>query len=184
MTAKGHDFKNLTFTAIVNADDYLSFPDFRSAERSFALVTQAAGRTGRGDRGGEVVVTCSSDHYAIRHAMAHDYKSFYNDEIKMRRATGYPPFCRLIGVMFDSTSQNKLEKAMYDLAEKRPKLPVGVTQLGPVPALIYKLRNRYRWKLILKGVNSKKLHDAAEIVEESVSSALNVSIDVDPLGFY
>jgi len=184
MTAKGHDFKNLTFTSIVNADDYLSFPDFRSAERSFALLTQAAGRTGRGDRGGEVVVTCAADHYAIRHALAHDYKSFYDEEIKKRKLTGYPPFSRLIGLMFDSTSVTKLEKAMYDLVEKRPKLPAGVTQLGPVPALIYKLRNRYRWKLILKGVNSKKLHEAAEVVEASISSGINVSIDVDPLGFY
>ena len=184
MTAKGHDFKNLTFTSIVNADDYLSFPDFRSAERCFALLTQAAGRTGRGGKGGEVVVTCTADHYAIRHAMAHDYKSFYNEEIIKRKIIGYPPFSRLIGLMFDSTSTSKLEKAMYELVEKRPKMPDGVTQLGPVPALIYKLRNRYRWKLILKGVNSKKLHEAAEIVEESVGSGINVSIDVDPLGFY
>ena len=184
MTAKGHDFKNLTFTSIVNADDYLSFPDFRSAERCFSLVTQAAGRTGRGDKGGEVIVTCATDHYAIRHAMAHDYKSFYKDEIEKRKATGYPPFSRLVGLMFDSTSIKKLEKAMYDLVEARPKLPATVTQLGPVPALIYKLRNRYRWKLILKGVNSKKLHEAAEIIEGTVNGGINVSIDVDPLGFY
>ena len=184
MTAKGHDFANLTFTAIVNADDYLSFPDFRSAERTFSLVTQAAGRTGRSERGGEVVITAASDHYAIRHSVSHDYRSFYKDEIERRKSTGYPPFSRLIGILFDSASDKKLEAAMLDLLGEGPELPAGVIQLGPVPALIFKLRNRYRWKLMLKGGSSQRLHEAAYVIEKSVSPGINCSIDVDPLGFY
>ncbi|MDH5542579.1 MAG: primosomal protein N', partial [Nitrospinota bacterium] len=105
MVAKGHDFRNLTFTAIAGADDYLAFPDFRSAERTFSLITQAAGRTGRGGDTGEVMVSSTSGHYAINHALNHDYESFYNEEIEKRRITGYPPFARIIGLRFESTSE-------------------------------------------------------------------------------
>ncbi|MEE8483670.1 MAG: primosomal protein N' [Nitrospinota bacterium] len=188
MTAKGHDFENLTFTAIVGADDYLNFPDFRSAERTFALVTQAAGRTGRGKKGGEVVITGAGDHYAIRCAVDHDYDAFFKAEISRRKDTGYPPFTRLIGMSFESNSQKRLEGAMKILGEKLDSgmsgLSAGVTVLGPVPALIYKVRNRYRWKLLLKGVNSKNLHDAAVLVANAAGGAVNVSIDVDPVGFF
>ena len=184
MTAKGHDFENLTFTAIVGADDYLAFPDFRSAERTFSLVTQAAGRTGRGGKGGEVIISGRSGHYAIRCAVNHDYDSFFKEEIQNRKATGFPPFSRLIGMMFDSASREKLEKAMLELSAAMPKMPPGVSALGPVPALVYKVRNRYRWKLLLKGTNSRALHAAALSVETAADKNIDVSIDVDPLGFY
>ena len=184
MTAKGHDFENLTFTAIVGADDYLAFPDFRSAERTFSLVTQAAGRTGRGVKGGEVVISGKGDHYAIRCAVGHDYDAFFKEEIKVRKATSFPPFSRLVGILFDSNSQEKLEKAMLELSAAMPKMPSGVTVMGPVPALIYRVRNRYRWKLLLKGTNSRALHMAAILVESAVDGNIAVSIDVDPIGFY
>ncbi len=183
MTAKGHDFANLTFTAIVSADDYLSFPDFRSAERTFGLVTQAAGRTGRGEKGGEVIISGATGHYAIRHAVRHDYQAFYADEIMARKSTGYPPFSRLIGIMFDAIDEVRLKAAMLKLAHEMPLLPPGVEPLGPVEALIYKIRNRYRWKMMLRGKNSKALHEAALRIEAAVDKNIGISIDVDPYGF-
>ena len=184
MTAKGHDFANLTFTAIVAADDYLSFPDFRSAERTFGLVTQAAGRTGRGEKGGEVLICGATGHYAIRHAVEHDYQGFYDDEIAARKHTGFPPFSRLIGIMFDDGNEERLKAAMLKLAREMPSLPPGVEPLGPVEALIHKIRNRYRWKMMLRGKNSKALHEAALRIEGAVEKNIDVSIDVDPYGFF
>ncbi len=183
MTAKGHDFANLTFTAIVSADDYLSFPDFRSAERTFGLVTQAAGRTGRGEKEGEVIISGTTGHYAIRHAVQHDYQAFYADEIMARKNTGYPPFSRLIGIMFDDINEERLKAAMLKLAREMPHFPPGVEPLGPVEALISKIRNRYRWKMMLRGKNSKALHEAALLIEGAVEKNINISIDVDPYGF-
>ena len=184
MTAKGHDFANLTFTAIVSADDYLSFPDFRSAERTFGLVTQAAGRTGRGEKGGEVIISGATGHYAVRHAVQHDYQAFYADEIMSRKRTGYPPFSRLIGIMFDDMNEERLKTAMLKLAHEMPPLPPGVEPLGPVEALIYKIRNRYRWKMMLRGKNSKALHEAALRIEAAADKNISVAIDVDPCGFF
>ncbi|TBR21838.1 MAG: primosomal protein N' [Candidatus Nitrosotenuis sp.] len=183
MTAKGHDFANLTFTAIVSADDYLSFPDFRSAERTFGLVTQAAGRTGRGEKGGEVIISGATGHYAIRHAVQHDYQAFYADEILARKRAGYPPFSRLIGIMFDDINEERLKAAMLKLAREMPPLPPGVEPMGPVEALIYKIRNRYRWKMMLRGKGSKALHEAALRIEAAVDKNIGISIDVDPYGF-
>ena len=184
MVAKGHDFKNLTFTAISGADDYLAFPDFRSAERTFSLITQAAGRTGRGGDTGEVMVNSISDHYALKHALNHDYESFYKEEIEKRKVTGYPPFARLIGLRFDSTSEESVKKEMNRLAMSNQKIPTGIMILGPVPALIYKVRNRYRWKVLLKGRSVKELHNMAIELSNFVDPRISVSIDVDPVGFF
>jgi primosomal protein N' (replication factor Y) len=184
MVAKGHDFENLTFTAIVGADDYLAFPDFRSSERTFSLITQASGRTGRGTKGGEVVISSVVDHYAIRHSVEHDYESFYKEEIETRKVIGYPPFSRLIGIRFESNSEETLKKGMNNLTADMPPLPQGVMVLGPVPSLIYKIRNRYRWKLLLKGKNSKQIHNASIDVSNRVDPRISISIDVDPVGFF
>ncbi len=184
MTAKGHDFKNLTFSAIVGADDYLNFPDFRSAEKTFSLITQAAGRTGRGKKGGEVIVTSEADHYALRHAMRHDYESFYAEEFEKRKITGYPPFTRLIGIMFESNSENLVKTEMRRLEKRLGNPPGGVTVLGPVPALVYRLRNRYRWKILLKGGRPALLHNMAVETANTVDPRIGCSIDVDPIGFF
>ncbi len=184
MTAKGHDFPNLTFTAVLGADEYLSFPDFRAAERVFSLVTQAAGRTGRGEKPGEVLIFGGENEHAVLCAARHDYDAFYGAELENRRKTGFPPFSRLIGIMFESPSQSRLEKAMTSLMKKMPPLPAGVTALGPVPVLVYKLRNRYRWKMLLKGGRPGALRSAALLVEKAVDGGAEVSIDVDPSGFF
>jgi len=184
MTAKGHDFKNLTFSAIVGADDYLNFPDFRSAEKTFSLITQAAGRTGRGKKGGKVIVTSETDHYALRHAMAHDYESFYAEELEKRKITGYPPFTRLIGIMFESNSESLVKTEMARLEKRLGNPPNGVTVLGPVPALVYRLRNRYRWKILLKGAKPVSLHNMAVETVNTVNPRIGCAIDVDPIGFF
>ncbi len=184
MTAKGHDFANLTFSIIVGADDYLAFPDFRSAEKTFSLITQAAGRTGRGKLKGEVIVSGAGDHYAIRHALTHDYESFYKEELDKRRMTGYPPFSRLIGLRLESNSQEILQKEMNRISEKVKMLFSAVEVLGPTEALIYKLRNRYRWKMLLKGKNIVKLHNAAIELANIIDPRISVLIDVDPIRFY
>ncbi|MBI3795083.1 MAG: primosomal protein N' [Nitrospinae bacterium] len=184
MTAKGHDFPNLTFTAIVGADDYLLMPDFRSGERAFSLVTQAAGRTGRGDKPGEVIISTKGGDNAILSAANNDYAGFFKHEIENRRKTGFPPFSRLVGIMFESASQTGLEKTMMKLAESMPKMPAGVSALGLVPALVYKVRNRYRWKMLLKGKSPGAMRSAATAVQNAVEASVSASIDVDPHGFF
>jgi len=184
MTAKGHDFKNLTFSLILGSDDYLAFPDFRSAERTFSLITQAAGRTGRGEKGGEVIIEGNGDNYAVKNAKSHDYESFYKEEITKREAQKYPPFFRLIGLYFSSNSQELIDSEMQRLSGKMPTPSDDTIVLGPVPALIFKVRNRYRWKLLLKGKNSLYLHNIAVDIANMVDPRIAVSIDVDPIGFY
>jgi primosomal protein N' (replication factor Y) len=183
ITAKGHDFPNLTFTAIIGADDILSFPDFRSPERAFSLIMQSAGRTGRGTKPGEVMITGSAEGEAILCAVNHDYDSFYKIELGNRKKTGFPPFSRLVGIMFESTSQQRLEKGMSALMKKMPRMAGGVMALGPVPALVYKIRNRFRWKMLLKGTHGGALRAAALSVEKAVETGISVSIDVDTAGF-
>jgi primosomal protein N' (replication factor Y) len=142
------------------------------------------GRTGRGGKPGEVIISGGSADHAIVCAANHDFDSFYKAEMEKRRQTGFPPFSRLIGILFESTSQTRLEKAMMDFINVTPTMPGGVTALGPVPALVYKIRNRWRWKMLLKGVNIRQLHSAALLVEKAVGTGVDVSIDVDTAGFY
>jgi primosomal protein N' (replication factor Y) len=154
MIAKGHDFPEVTLVGILAADATLHIPDFRAAERTFQLLTQVAGRAGRGDIAGEVVIqTYSPEHSAILAAAAQDYPAFYTQEMEHRRLTGYPPFTKLTAVTVSSPDEQLAEKRIKEIAAQFPV----ENRLGPAPCPINKIRGFYRWitRLLNRMIRSK-----------------------------
>src|SRR5690606_21973636 len=158
MIARGWDIPNVTLVGVVAADTALHMPDFRSAERTFELLVQVAGRAGRGTQPGEVIIqTHNPEHYALQAAAAADGESFYRTELAMRQTLGYPPFGRLVRLLISSRSAAVAEAAAGALAERiRAALDAGdfaedVQLLGPSPAPLERVRGRARWHLVLKG---------------------------------
>lgn len=184
MVAKGLDVANVTLVGVVSADTALNLPDFRSAERTFQLLTQVAGRAGRHHLPGKVIIqTYTPEHYAIQAAAKHDYEDFYRQEIEHRRELGYPPFSQLISLLVTGPEERKVEKAAEDLRmflEKR--LTEGI--LGPVPAAIARLSGEWRYRILLKGTNLEQLQTAVkETLEKAViPSGARVAVDVEPVG--
>jgi primosomal protein N' (replication factor Y) (superfamily II helicase) len=190
MITKGHDVTGVTLVGALLADLSLNLPDFRAGERTFQLLSQVAGRSGRGDDPGTVIVqTYAPDHYAIRHLISHDYKGFFTAETEFRRALYYPPFSKLVCLRLDGPKLDEVEKKAKMLGAalqnriSRNSLGRGKIEiLGPAPAPIEKLRNRYRWQLLLKGKQSSSLLDLAKRAREALprSRAVRLQIDVDP----
>jgi len=187
MITKGLDFPGVTLVGVVLADTSLNLPDFRAAERTFQLVTQVAGRAGRGERPGRVVVqTYQPEHYSLEAAQQHDFASFYRQEIQLRQNLSYPPFSHLIHLVVSGPDEGKVRDAAaaIGLLLSRSAFPGEI--LGPAPAPIPKLRGMHRWHLVLKGP------DAAAMVRE-VRTALSagrsswrskdvrLSVDVGPV---
>ena len=190
MITKGHDVAGVTLVGALSADLSLNLPDFRAAERTFQLLSQVAGRAGRGSDPGHVVIqTYSPDHYAIQHLPNHDYKGFFAVEREFRRALNYPPFARLINLRFDGPRADEVEKCAKTVAAQLrqvqaqdAKYNMGIEVLGPAPAPIEKLRNRYRWQLLLKGRSSATLLEFANHARGLLPDARGkrLQIDVDP----
>jgi primosomal protein N' (replication factor Y) (superfamily II helicase) len=190
MITKGHDVSGVTLVGALLADLSLNLPDFRAAERTFQLLTQVAGRAGRGDNPGRVIVqTYAPDHYAIAHLVAHDYKGFFTAESEFRRALDYPPFARLVNLRLDGPKLSEVESKAKELAAalralqaRNAQLADQVQVLGPAAAPLEKLRNRYRWQLLLRGKQSAVLLGFARRAQEIVPRSHNVRlhIDVDP----
>jgi primosomal protein N' (replication factor Y) len=189
MITKGHDVVGVTLVAAVLADLSLNLPDFRAAERTFQLLSQVSGRAGRGSDPGRVVVqTYTPDHYAIQHLLEHDYKAFFQAEIDFRRALNYPPFCRLIQLRLDGPKAAEVESQIRELATamrrqlQAQQNPSSIEILGPAPAPIEKLRNRYRWQLLLKGKKVSALLEFAQNARRALtrSGATRLHVDVDP----
>ena len=190
MVTKGHDVSGVTLVGALLADLSLNLPDFRAAERTFQLLGQVAGRAGRGDNPGRVIVqTYAPDHYAIQHLVAHDYKSFFSAESEFRRELGYPPFGRLVNLRLDGPKLSEVEAQAKNLADELRKLQVGnpkfgeqIEVLGPAAAPIEKLRNRYRWQLLLRSKQSSVLLKFARHALELTPPSRNVRlhVDVDP----
>lgn len=190
MITKGHDVSGVTLVGALLADMSLNLPDFRSAERTFQLLSQVAGRSGRGDDPGRVIIqTYGPEHYAIQPLIKHDYREFFAKEIEFRRALGYPPFGKLVNLRLDGPNPENVEAKAQALASKiraiqsrdlgyRERIEV----LGPAPSPIEKLRNRYRWQLLLKGKQIGPLIALANAARETFTRARNVRlhIDVDP----
>ncbi len=157
MVAKGLDLPTVTLVGVVSADTSLNLPDFRAGERTFQLLSQVAGRAGRGTLGGQVIIqTFSPEHYAIRAAAKHDYASFYDQEIAYRRQLHNPPFSRLALLVYshanDARCQGEAERVRDRLiAERDAKGIDNLGIIGPAPAFIHRLRGRFRWQLILRG---------------------------------
>jgi primosomal protein N' (replication factor Y) len=159
MVAKGLDVPLVTLVGVVSADMGLALPDFRANERTFQLLTQVAGRAGRGSLGGEVILqTYQPDHYAIAAAAQHDYAAFYEREIAHRRDLGYPPFRRFVRILFTDTSADKAEReARHAASLLREALSrqalTGTELIGPAPCFFTRLNRQYRWHILLRGPN-------------------------------
>jgi primosomal protein N' (replication factor Y) len=185
MIAKGLDFPNVTLVGVVNADIALHLPDFRAAERTFQLVAQVAGRTGRGDRPGRVIVqTFAPDHPAIQAAAEHDYQQFAQFELPVRERFGVPPYGRLVRLI----GRGPVEKAVFDYMEKladalRNDAHASVSVLGPAPAPILKIRNQFRCHLQLRCLTSKPLQTLVSTVpaRQLAPHGVDLAIDVDPI---
>ncbi len=187
MIAKGHDIHNVTLVGVVGCDHTLSLPDFRAAERVFQLMTQVSGRAGRGDLPGRVVVqTYYPDHYAIVAATTHDYAAFAERELKYRRWMHYPPFGVLANVLVQSQKLEEAAGCAAVLGKWFQKAAIeGVRVLGPCTAPIARIKNVYRFHLILKGASRKVLNEAlrgmlAHAAEAGVPRR-NLIVDVDAL---
>ena len=185
MVAKGHDIENVTAVGILAADSSLNLPDFRSAERTFALVMQAAGRAGRGSKAGRVVVqTYHPDHYAMVAGSAQDYDSFYRQEIQFRQELQYPPFAEFIKLTVSGTDEagtmKSAEKVAASLQQQLDKMTPPVDILGPYVAPVAKVGDVFRVQLLLRGAD---LSAAKRIlVEDGIAGSTYITIDVDPLG--
>ena len=192
MIVKGHDFPNVTFVGVVSADTSLHFPDFRSSERTFQLLTQVAGRAGRGEVLGEVVIqTFNPDHYSILRAKDHDYIGFYQEEIEFRKALEYPPFSRFINFRLVGNSEKRtkgMAEEMGGIGQSLLKKGYGkgIEILGPSPAPFAKMRGKFRWQMLAKGKSPQVLHQFAQALASRMEAPLkgkgvNLDIDVDPV---
>ncbi len=192
MVVKGHDFPNITFVGVVSADMSLHFPDFRSSERTFQLLTQVAGRAGRGEVSGEVLIqTYNPEHYSIQRAKEHDFLGFYKEEIQFRKALGYPPFSRLINFRVTGNNEKNTERVAREMGRFSEQLlnkgyGKEIDLLGPSPAPFEKMKGKFRWQMIIKGKSSKLLHQFARELREPLESyvkgkGVQLDIDVDPI---
>lgn len=186
MIAKGHDIPNVTLVGVVSADVALGMPDFRSAERTFQLLTQVAGRAGRGMVAGKVLVqTINPDHYAIRFASAQDYRLFYERELEYRRALRYPPFSALANVLVRSEKQEEAIRMSASLGRLLEPAPQGLRVMGPAEAPVPLLRSEYRYQVVMKASSRKLLGETLRRVRrfalEEKWSPTALVIDVDPV---
>jgi primosomal protein N' (replication factor Y) len=184
MVTKGHDLPNVTLVGVLNADSALSMPDFRASERTFHLLVQVAGRAGRGDRPGRVLIqTRQPEHPAIAYALQHDVAGFIEREMRDRAEVRFPPFTRLALVRFDAVEEaHALAESERIAAIARAAAPAGVELLGPTAAPLARLRNRYRYRFVLRAVDRKPLRDTLlAIARTSVNRLVRMAIDVDPV---
>jgi primosomal protein N' (replication factor Y) len=188
MLAKGHDFPNVTLVGVISVDAGLALPDFRAAERTFQLITQVAGRAGRGDLPGRVLIqTYHPHHYALRHATAQDYRGFYDEEIKHRRNHGYPPFVALAMVL---TRHKQAERAQETAQKVKQALTAADSAracriLGPAQAPLARLRGEFRFHVLMKSRSRKQMRavidQAFESLEKAGQDLRPVSLEIDPV---
>jgi len=167
MIAKGLDFENVTFVGVLNADLSLNIPDFRASERTFQLLCQVAGRSGRGQKKGNVIIqTYNPEHYAIVCAAHHDYLSFYKQEMIYRQKAKYPPYCHLVSVLIQSHKEHDVYHAARDI---KMYLSSHIHQglvLGPAQSTIYKMQDVYRERILIKFIQSQEVYDALKVMSD------------------
>jgi len=186
MLSKGHHFPNVTLTGVLNADSILGYPDFRSAEKTFYLLTQVAGRAGRGELRGKVMIqTAFPGHYAIQHALRHDYESFYEAEIEFRRMFHYPPVTSMIALLFRGENLTDVERAANEsglLLDKAIETLAGTRIQGPAPAPIARIKGVWRYQILLRSTHRAGLRRAVEtVLLPRKWKGVDVAIDVDPI---
>lgn len=194
MIAKGHDYPGVTLVGVIHADTGLSVPDFRAGEQSFQLLTQVAGRAGRGERPGRVIIqTYRPMHYAIQAAATHDYDAFYRREIEERERLGYPPYRRMLNFAIECEDQAEAERSMARLhrmigAQREALGFEGLELLGPAPATIRRIKKRYRWNLAALSRSPKRLNALARAIRTTFEAerpkGVQLKIDPDPYGMF
>ncbi len=192
MVTKGHDLPGVTLVGVVSADNLLGIPDFRSGERTFQMITQVAGRAGRGELPGRVIVqTYNPSHPSINYAVKQDSISFLKNEIKMREYIGYPPFTRIVNFRFSGTDESEI-KSFIKKCEKLTKKavsnlsPNSIELLGPSECPIYKIKNRFRFQMLMKSGNIKLLHGLSKGLYGEFAkqkSNIRIQLDIDPYNF-
>lgn len=191
MIAKGLDFPDVTLVGVIDADVGINLPDFRASERTFQLLSQVAGRAGRGPKGGEVIIqTRVPDHHAVRCALTHDYHAFVRDELPGRQSPAYPPMIRIANVVFSGTAEEPVANLAIAAADWLRKLIVarridGVSVVGPAPCPIDRIKRRWRWHLLLKSEHPTPLTRVARYFLErfAVPNAheMRIALDRDPV---
>ncbi len=191
MIAKGLDFPNVTLVGVVDADTGLNLPDFRSAERTFQLLSQVAGRAGRGAKGGEVLIqTKMPTHHAVRHALTHDFLSFVHEELGHRRMPTYPPFVSLANVVVSGTEQTATAQAAVAAAHWIQALVTraalrDIVLVGPAPCPIDRIKDRWRWHLLIKSTRGGAMTRLSRYVAERCpvpkAADLRLVVDRDPV---
>jgi primosomal protein N' (replication factor Y) len=186
MLSKGHHFPNVTLTGVLNADSVLGYPDFRSAEKTFYLLTQVAGRSGRGDLRGRVVIQSAfPNHYAIQHAMHHDYEAFFNAEILFRKTFHYPPMTSMIALLFRGEELTSVERAAIECGRflEDALKPLNSSRIqGPAPAPLARIKGVWRYQILLRAPQRIALRRAVEAVMLPRKwKGVEVAIDVDPI---
>ena len=196
MIAKGHDYPGVTLVGVINADTGLRIPDFRAAEQTFQLLTQVAGRAGRGDRPGTVIIqTFRPNHYAVQAASHHDYAAFYAREIAERRGAAYPSPSAAwpTSPSKPRTPQHAQRAAALLHRIVREQIQAhsfrGVEVLGPSPASVYRVKKKYRWNLGLLSKSAKRLNILTrstrdELAQRAPTSKIQLKVDLDPYGVF
>lgn len=184
MIAKGLDFPKVTLVGVISADTALNLPDFRSAERTFNLLTQVGGRAGRSDLGGRVIIqSYTPQHYSIQAAKNHDYNTFYDKEISLRKELYLPPFCHMVSLTLRGRNEERVFKASCDLKanlEKENKSK-NIEILGPAPSPISKMKGMYRWNIFLRSETAENIIAILKKeLRKNKSSGIIITVDVDP----
>lgn len=195
MVAKGLDFSRVTLVGVISADTQMLLPDFRAAERTFQLLTQVAGRAGRSALAGEVVIqTFQPQHYALKHVVCHDYRSFYTEELQYRKELSYPPYSRLAVLECRGVNEREVMQHALMLGAMLNERNAGFYVLGPAPAALAKIKNRFRWHIVIKDLKSadpggKRLREALSSVlaqyrstPEGRGKKVELLVDIDPGG--
>lgn len=193
MVTKGFDFPRVTLVGVLDADQSLHFPDFRAAERTFQLLTQVAGRSGRGEASGRVLIqTYSPRHYAISAASGQDYALFYEQELRIRREVGYPPWGRLVALRLSGTKEQKVANSAKECAARlkewisSEKITKDVELLGPAPPLVSRVAGRFRYQIVLKAAQRRALDRLLDRLSRCLErrprqwNGCRLDIDVDP----
>ena len=188
MLAKGHDFPNVTLVGVVSVDAGLALPDFRAAERTFQLITQVAGRSGRGELSGRVVIqTFHPDHYALRTACAQDYQAFYEIERRFRQHIGYPPFCALASILIHNSDYVHAQETAAILRGclDRANRENACSILGAAPAPLARIKNEHRLQILVKAKNRKHLRQTLDFAFAEAAELncdwRSVNLEIDPL---
>ena len=189
MVVKGHHFPNVTLVGVVAADSSLNFGDYRANERTFQTLTQVAGRAGRGEYEGRVIIqTYNPDNYAIEYSKAQDYDLFYNTEIELRKQLKYPPFCDIIVIDMSAKNMSELKKVAKDLHTYLKQRVInekfGLLLYSPVPSPIDRIKDRYRWRMLIKCKYDDRVNnllaDAYDTFLNMKTKTARVNIELNP----